>query len=152
MVGIVRWDPFKEMGDMVKQMNSTFNQLYSTSSGHHTAVPLADVFEEDGKVVVHMHIAGLTEKELDISADGNVLTVKGERVVKDEEKHKRKYMVRESSATIYRRMVLPKNVEVDKIAAHLSDGVLRLELPLKPEAAPKKIAIQAKKPRPTLTK
>jgi len=149
MVNLVRWDPFKELEDMANVMQRSMNQAFSGAADSSLmAVPLADVFEEDNKLIVHLHVVGLTEDEFDISVENNVLTIKGERTVSEDEKKKRNYVFRESSTSIYRRMALPKRADTDKVQAHLSDGVLRLEIPLKPEAKPKKIAVKAKKLRP----
>lgn len=144
---LVRWDPFREMEHMTQHMNRVIDDAFdNAASGQMMAVPLADVFEEDDKLIIHMHIAGLTEDEIDIHVENGVLTVRGERTTNDEEKEKRSYMLRESSTQVMRRMALPKNVDSEKIEAHLNDGILRLELPKKPEAKPKKISVKAKRP------
>jgi HSP20 family protein len=145
MVNLVRWDPFKELEDMASAMQRSLDQTYPRSSGSHLALPLMDVFEENNKLVAHMHVGGLTEDELDISVDNGVLIVKGERVVSDEEKKRRNYVLRESSTVVYRRMALPKRADASKVEAHLSDGILRIEIPIKPEAKPKKISVKARR-------
>ena len=146
MVHLTRWDPFRELDEMAAQMHRAMNSAMTGAAESKTmAVPLSDVFEEDGKLIVHMHIAGLTEDELEIDVEGGVLTVKGERVVSDKEKEARSYIMRESSTSVFRRMVLPKRADAAKVAAHLHDGILRIEIPLKPEAKPKKITVKAKK-------
>lgn len=145
MTHLSRWDPFKELDEMANQMGRAFNVAFESSEGGLMAVPLTDVFEEKDKLIVHMHIAGLTEDELDIHVEGGVLTVRGERHISDSEKKSRNYIMRESSTTIYRQMALPKRADTDNVTAHLHDGILRVEIPLKKEAAPKKIAVKAKK-------
>jgi HSP20 family protein len=133
------------MDEMVRQMHTTMNDMFEGSASGQMAIPISDVFEEGGKLIVHMHIAGLTEDELDINVENNILTVKGERTVSEEDNKKRTYLMRESSLQVYRRMALPKSVDSEKIEAHLEDGVLRLEIPKKAEAESKKIAVKAKR-------
>ena len=62
---------------------------------------------------------------------------------KEEDKDK-KYVVRESSSSFYRRIQLPERADADKIQAHLEEGVLKVSVPLTPLPEPKKIAITAK--------
>ncbi|MBX6334496.1 Hsp20/alpha crystallin family protein, partial [Candidatus Saccharibacteria bacterium] len=54
---------------------------------------------------------------------------------------KRKYMVRESHATFYRSIALPKTADADKVEAHFENGVLEVRIPLKELPSPKRVAI-----------
>ena len=72
-----------------------------------------------------------------------LLIVSAERHEKQEDKSK-KYVVRESSSSFYRRIALPKRADADKIEAHLDEGVLKVQIPLTPLPEPKKIAIATK--------
>lgn len=141
---IVRgYDPFKELEDMASEMRKSMLQTFS-KNGSSVAMPLADVFEEDGKYVIHLHVVGLTIDELDIEAEHGTLVVKGERKRRDEEKQKRNYVLRESSASVYRSFALPKHADIDGISAHLSDGVLRIEIPERVEKKPRKVTVTKK--------
>lgn len=62
---------------------------------------------------------------------------------KDEDKDK-KYVIRESNSSFYRRIQLPERAEVDKISADLEQGLLKVVVPMKPHEQPKKIAIKKK--------
>lgn len=141
---IVRgYDPFKELEDMASEMRKSMLQTFS-KNGSGVAMPMADVFEEDGKYVIHMHVVGLTIDELDIEADHGNLVIKGERKQSEEEKKKRTYVLRESSASVYRSFALPKHAEVSGVSAHLSDGVLRIEIPLQEDKKPRKVTVTKK--------
>ena len=144
MALIVRgYDPFKELEDMASEVRK--NMLQTFSQGASTiAMPIADVFEEDGKFVVHLHVVGLTQEEIEIEADHDYLVVKGHRDQNEEEKEKRKYVLKESSNTVYRRFALPKHADTQNIQAHLSDGVLRIEIPLHIEHKPRRVAVNKK--------
>ena len=137
------YDPFKELEDMASEMRKSMLQTFSKGSAS-VAMPLADVFEEDGKFVVHLHVVGLTQDEIEIEADHDYLVIKGHRETSDDEKNKRNYMLRESSASIYRRFALPKHADTQNVSAKLSDGVLRIEIPLHEQHKPRKVAIHKK--------
>jgi HSP20 family protein len=138
MANMALWDPFSEMDRAVREMNKTWG------SGATLAAPVTDIFEENGKMVVHVHISGLTEDEVDVHVDHGMLVIKGERSESDEQKGKRIYMMRESSSSVMRRIALPKDVDSDNISAHLADGILRVEIPILAKSEPKKITVKKK--------
>ena len=70
---------------------------------------------------------------------------KPEGVEKEGEEDKdKKYVVRESSSSFYRRIQLPERADADNIDAHLTDGILRISVPLTPLPEPKKITVKSK--------
>lgn len=140
MVNIVRWDPFREMDQMFNQMN----QLISGTSSTLVSAPVTDVFEEDGKLVVQSHLGGLNDKDINVTIDRGALVISGEHEEK-EEHGKRNYMLRESSVSMYRRIMLPKDADTENIQAHMDNGVLRVEIPMLEKPEPKKIDIQKRK-------
>lgn len=142
MTHLVRWDPFKEMD---QTMQSFWNNWAGIPNNSSVATPVLDMFEEDGKLVIHSHLGGLTENEVDVHVDRGFLVIKGERHESDEQKNKRNYMHRESSTTVYRRIALPKDADSDNISAHLNDGILRVEIPMHEKPEPKKISIKTNK-------
>lgn len=141
MANIVRFDPFR---DMDRLMQSMWSNDWPRGLATTFATPLVDMYEEDGRLVVETHVGGLGEKDVDVQVDRGALVIKGERNEAEENKKKRNYMHRESSTTIYRRIMLPKDADTDKISANLSDGVLRIEIPIHAKPAPKKISIKKK--------
>lgn len=138
------YDPFRDLEDMASDMRKSMLQTFS-KNGNNVALPIADVFEEDGKYVIHMHVVGLTEDEISIEVENGNLVVRGERVESEEDKKKRSYVLRESSTNVYRSFSLPKHADTEHINAHLSDGVLRIEIPMQEEKKPRKISVTKKR-------
>ena len=95
------------------------------------------------ELVVEAHLPNFDQKDVDIRVENNALVVSAERHEKEEDKDK-KYVVRESSSSFYRRVALPERADADAIEAHLDDGVLTVRVPLTPLPEPKKIAIASK--------
>lgn len=95
-----------------------------------TWLPTMDVFEQNGKLMVHVDLPGLTKKDLSITFEENDLVLRGER--KDERKVEENDFFRAEVAygAFYRRLSLPAGLEVDKIEASFKDGVLQIEIPL----------------------
>jgi len=84
----------------------------------------------------------MTQKDVKISVKDGVLTIRGEREFKEEEKKKNYYRIERSYGTFARSFTLPTQVEADKINAAMKDGVLEVTVPKKEEAKPKEIEIK----------
>jgi HSP20 family protein len=81
------------------------------------------------------------EEDIELSLNGNLLTVSGKREVEKREEGDQYFSVERSFGTFSRSFSLPDNVDVDHISADLRNGVLTAQIPKKPEAQPKKISI-----------
>jgi HSP20 family protein len=140
MSNLVRWDPFAELSSLQKQFFG--DDFMSSFKG--VNIPTTDVYTKDDSLVVEAHLPNFEQKDVNIQVDGNALVVSAERHEKEEDKGK-KYVVRESSSSFYRRVTLPERANTDKIEAHLDDGVLKVSVPLTPLPEPKKIEVSSKK-------
>ena len=140
MSNLVRWDPFTELSTLQKQFFG--DDWMSPFKG--VNIPTTDVFTKDDNLVVEAHLPNFEQKDVNIEVDNGALVISAERHEKEEDKSK-KYVVRESSSSFYRRIALPKRADADKIKAHLDDGVLKVSVPLTPLPEPKKIAIGSSK-------
>ncbi len=102
--------------------------------------PRVDMFDQEDKVIVKAELPGVKKEDIDISVAGGVLTIKGERKVKDEDY----YCCERFRGTFYRAIQLPTDVEAAKIEANYADGILEITLPKVPEVKPKKIEVKVK--------
>lgn len=95
-------------------------------------------------MVVEMQAPGFSEKDIDINVRNGVLEIHGETSQKEEGDKKRNYLMRESHASFARRVVLPEGAQSDTIEAELTNGILKITVPVeRPEA--KKIMINSSK-------
>ncbi|NCC34047.1 MAG: Hsp20/alpha crystallin family protein [Chloroflexia bacterium] len=139
MSNLVKWDPFSELTALQKQFFG--DDWASPLKG--VNIPTTDVYTKDNALVVEAHLPNFEQSDITIQVEDNALIVSAERHEKEEDKSK-KYVVRESSSSFYRRIALPKRADADKIEAHLDEGVLKVQIPLTPLPEPKKIAIATK--------
>ena len=139
MSHLVKWDPFSELTALQKQFFG--DDWMSPIKG--VNIPTTDVYTKDNALVVEAHLPNFEQSDITIQVEDNALIVSAERHEKQEDKSK-KYVVRESSSSFYRRIALPKRADADKIEAHLDEGVLKVQIPLTPLPEPKKIAIATK--------
>jgi HSP20 family protein len=100
-----------------------------------------DVKETRDAYVLRADLPGVKEDAVEVSLNGNLLTISGKREVEHREEGDQFYALERSHGTFTRSFALPDNVDAEAIAAELKNGVLTVQIPKKPEAQPRKIAI-----------
>lgn len=143
-MSLIKWSPIVELDNIINDAFSSANLPNSITSRFRGQMPI-DVRENKDDVVVTAQVPGIKEKDIDISIDNNVLTIKVEQVEEKSEKDEQgnflmQEIFRGSSA---RQIPLPTNLETESCQAKLKDGQLQLTFPKKEEAKPKRIAIQS---------
>lgn len=106
--------------------------------------PRVDVKENGNALVVTAELPGVEEKDVEVSLNGDILTISGEKRHEKEEKGDEFYRVERSYGSFRRSFSLPTSVDADKVEASYKKGVLTVTLP-KAAAAEKakKIAVKA---------
>jgi HSP20 family protein len=100
--------------------------------------PDIDVRENDNVITLAAELPGMEEKDIDLTVDDGVLTLKGEKRYEHEEKEKGKAVrIERQYGSFQRSFTLPSYVDEEKVSAKFDKGVLTIELPKKP-GAPKK--------------
>jgi len=106
------------------------------------ALPAVDVRETEDAYLMEVELPGLTEKDVDVKLENNLLTVSSKKEEKKEEK-KNGYILRERRSHAFARsFVLPDEVDREKISAEFKNGVLALAFPKAPAAKPKTITVK----------
>lgn len=96
--------------------------------------PALDVYEQKDDLIVKAEIPGLTKDEIDISLEGNTLTIKGEKKKEEEVKEEDYYRCERMFGAFSRSVELPIDVQADKVNASFKNGVLEIRLPKSEEA------------------
>lgn len=144
MDGLTKWDPFRELSDMHRQLDSMFSDFWGDMPLTRTSLPAMDVYTEgDRQLVAEIHAPGFSKDDIDVSINEGILEIKGKKEENEEDKKKRSYMMRQSSASFYRRVALPKQADADKIEADFKDGLLKVVVPFKELPKPKRVAIKS---------
>jgi HSP20 family protein len=103
-----------------------------------------DVYETPEEVVVRTALPGVNAEDIDVSVVGDMLTIKGETKVEEEEEGTN-YIRRERRyGSFSRSLAIPTNVVADKAVADFSKGILTLRLPKAEEVKPKRIEIKTR--------
>ena len=137
---LMRYDPFAELNALQKQFFG--DDWLSPLKG--VNIPTTDVYTDDNnRLIVEAHLPNFQQDDINIQVDDGALVIQAARHEKEEDKSK-KYVVRESSSSFYRRIQLPERADIEAVQADLDEGVLRVAVPLTPLPEPKKIAIESK--------
>jgi HSP20 family protein len=107
--------------------------------------PAVDITEDDSGYKMTAELPGMTEKEIEVVASDNMLTLKGEKRAEREQKDSNYYLSERSYGSFQRRFALPDGVDRDKISADFAKGVLTITMPktTKAKEAAKKIEVKA---------
>jgi HSP20 family protein len=143
---LTRWDPAADFAAMRNVMDRLFDQPFNrlpfrpNEDLGNTTLSL-DVVENGDSYVVKAAVPGIDPKDVEISVDEDVLTIKGE-FNKQEESSDENYIRREiRSGSFVRQLRLPPTVEPEKAEAKFEHGMLTLSIPKKAEAKARSIKI-----------
>jgi HSP20 family protein len=141
--------------DLFSQLHREMNQLFddvwrgfdlpaAAGSGYRLQ-PKVDVAETDKDIEVTVELPGLDEKDVEVTLADGVLTLKGEKKSERKEEGKGFYLAERSYGSFQRSIALPEGVDVEKVSAEFSKGVLTVKAPNLPEVQSnaRKIAIKA---------
>lgn len=120
---------------------SLFPSLKRTSA-EENYLPAIDVSEEKDKLVVTADLPGLKKDEIDISVDGSILTIRGERKSEKEEKDKNYHRVERAYGSFQRSVDLGTAVDEENVKAKYNNGVLEVTLPKTDQKETKRITVE----------
>lgn len=103
--------------------------------------PPFEVKEREDAFVLQADVAGVKESDLDISVNGNVLTVSGSRQADERKEGETYYLYERNYGSFSRSFTLPDEANLESIEAKLNDGVLNLIIGKKAQSRPRKIAV-----------
>lgn len=104
--------------------------------------PLLDIAERENELLVKAELPGMKPEDLNVSVEGNVLTIDGEKIVSEEEKKENFYHNERRFGAFRRTVTLPTSVDADNIQASYDNGVLTIVIPKSEAAKPKKIKVR----------
>jgi len=126
---IIPWhDPFEEVERMMKEFPGVFGERAGFA-------PSVDVYETKDAVHVDAQLAGVDPKDVEISIDNDILTLRGETKKQSEVDDKNFYRKEVRHGSFFRRVALPVPVVSEKAEATYAEGLLKVTVP---KAEPKK--------------
>ena len=149
-MALVRWEPVRELSSFQNDVNRLFNTFFDTpTAGNRSGrrwVPAMDLVETEDHFVLRADLPGLTEQDVHIDVEADVLTVSGERKSEDEDKREGYVRVERSYGAFRRSLTLPEGVEAEAVTASFDRGVLEIRIPKPEQRKPRRVAIQVGAP------
>jgi len=137
---LIKFEPFRDLDLLntnIRRFFDDFPAAQEFSSNYH---PKIDIYEDDKSIYFEAEVPGISKKDLNISVHDNTLTITGEKKKSSEggeEKGKNFFRTERSFGTFTRSFTLPDEVNVEKIDAKFTDGILKIAIekavPKKPE-------------------
>ena len=112
---------------------------WTPETAHGAAVdftPRMDVTETEGELHVTVELPGVSEEDVEVSLEEDVLTIKGEKKTSRDEENEGVRHVETMSGSFQRSLRLSREIDVDAVKARHADGVLTVILPKAAEAKP----------------
>jgi HSP20 family protein len=141
------WSPFRQMERFRREVDELFDRFMSgaTDTGRWLRDrwhPAIESFVEGDTMVVRADLPGIDPGKVEVTVNGDLLTISGSREAAKEEKD-RDYMYREVTyGSFERTLQLPSGIDRDQIKASYSNGVLELRMPLPREMVSRKVPIE----------
>jgi len=141
MVGFGRaWDPFRDFDRLQSEIDRVFSPA---NDSYGPTFPALDVWANEESAVVSAELPGVAPNEIDISIDGDELTVSGKRPAADLAEGE-SYLRRERGFGEFKRTLkLPYRIDAGAVDAKFSNGVLQITAPRVDADRPRRIEVQA---------
>src|ERR1700733_9498565 len=139
-MALIRWEPAREIGTIQSEMNRLFNTLFDTPTSVSNRatfrrwIPAMDLGETEGDYVLKADLPGLSESDVKIEVEDNVLTISGERKAEY-------YRIERSSGSFRRSLTLPEGVNPEAVKATFDRGVLEVHVPKPEQRKPRTVEI-----------
>jgi HSP20 family protein len=143
----VRYEPWTMMNRLHQQLDQLFGDNFrapeASSSPDVAWIPAVDVHEEAERFVVRADLPGVEPKDVEVTTEDGVLTIRGERRAEKRENRQGFERLERISGTFIRRFTLPETAQPEGIKAKQSNGVLEVVIPKQPKVEPRRIQIDA---------
>ena len=127
--GLFRQSPFGLMRELSEEMNRAFRGLRPATDIGPWA-PAVDIQQCNGNLVVTAELPGLKKDEVKVELTEDAVIIEGERKREHKEDHEGFHRWERSYGHFYRSIPLPEGAKTEQAKAELSDGVLKVSLPV----------------------
>lgn len=148
-MSVIRYEPYNLVNQLHNELNRLFGTNLSRGGDEETAavtadwIPAVDIREDQDRYVLRADLPGVDPKDIEITMENGVLTIRGERSEANEENRDGYRRVERISGRFFRRFTLPDTADAEKIAANGKHGVLEVTIPKHAKVQPRRISVQA---------
>ena len=153
-MALIRWEPARELQSIQHEVNRLFGSFLDPHAGVEIGarrwLPAVDLVEEGDHYVLRADVPGVSQDDLKVELEDNVLTLSGERKSEHEERKDGYYRIERASGSFSRSLTLPEGVDPDAIEARFERGVLEVRIPKPAERKPRRVAIDVGEKAPVI--
>lgn len=143
-MSLVRYEPFNLLSRLGIHDPFSLDALTENKSDD-VAVshwrPAVDIKEEDNRYLITADLPGIDPKDIEITMEDGVLTIKGNRSVENQEEREGYKRVERARGTFYRRFSLPDTADAEKVKATGKNGVLEVAIPKQAKVQARRISV-----------
>jgi HSP20 family protein len=149
-MNVVRYDPWQVLNETRSELDRLFGRMPNlinegdqskVATSHWT--PAVDIREEADKYVLQADLPGVDPKDIEITMENGMLTIKGERKLETQENHEGYTRLERVRGIFHRRFSLPETANPEKISARSNNGVLEICIPKQEKVQPRRISIES---------
>jgi HSP20 family protein len=135
------WDRLANMHEELDRVfGSAFGSPVRSLGTLSRWTPPVDVYQDKDQFTVVAEVPGMKKEDLEISLNGDTLTISGVRKSEEKEDDQR-FRTERFFGRFQRSLTLPSAVNAEKVNASYKDGILEVVLPKAEEAKPKQIEV-----------
>ena len=140
--------PFGLLRRMSDEMDRMFSTFRSQFGGNDLTgwSPSVEVFEREGKLIVHADLPGVNKDEVRIQVANDQLIIEGERRREHQEDNGPIHRSERSYGSFVRSIALPEGANIDQAHAEFNNGVLEISIPIPVHKQARQIPIQSGSP------
>jgi HSP20 family protein len=144
-----RFEPERELLSLREAMNRLFEEsfvapmLFGEQRGAAARTLPVDLYETEDELILKAATPGVKPDDIDITIQGDTLTIKGEQQEEREQKGARYHYRERRFGSFGRTITLPVAIQPDKVEATFEHGVLTLRMPKAESVRPRQIKIRA---------
>jgi len=148
-MSLIHYEPWNRFNSLHNEINKLFDHPFGNvrRNGKPVATgdwtPAVDIKEDENQFVLYVDVPGVEAKNIDITMEKGVLTIKGERYSETKEEHEGYKRIERSRGSFQRSFTLPDTANADKISAKNKNGVLEIVIPKHAQVQPRKITVEA---------
>ncbi len=145
-MNLMRYEPMGLLEQLRREMERMYGDRGSSDEANIATssdwVPAVDIKEEKDCFIIKADLPGIDPKDIEIHAEGGMLTIRGERESEKKENRTGYKRIERTYGSFFRRFTLPDTADTDKITAKGNNGVLEIRVPKQDKVMPRKITVE----------
>ena len=144
-MNIHRYEPWAIMNRLHRDLDRLLVPATGEDSPQNVIewAPHVDIREEKDRFVLHADLPGVEAKNIEISLDKGILTLRGHRELETRDEKAGFRRIERVSGEFFRRFTLPESADSQSVRAKHANGVLEVIIPKQAQVMPRRIEVEA---------